>query len=389
MRSAPTDPTARPKPDRDALDDVLNRAVESGQVPGVVAAVTDPGGCVYEAAAGLARTSTRQAMDVDGVFRIASMTKVVTSLAVMLLIEEGRLDLDAPLATYLAMYRQPEVVDSFDAGTGAVTTRESTRDLTVRQLLTHTAGYGYWFLDAPLRAVSGVRPDPLQPPFLVRPPGEKFGYGVSTDILGQVIEPVSGRPVDDFFAERIFGPLDMRDTGFELPTEPDRLVAAHYRIDGSFRERANERAGNPPRGGGGLYSTASDWLKFMRFFLNSGRAGGGNLIAPATIDAMSENQIGNRVAERQATIAPGYSNDFLFLDGGQRFGFGFAIETRGQPGGRAAGSYSWAGIWNTYFWVDPRAGIGVVLLMQLSPFADPACIDVLQRFERALYGGIT
>ena len=374
--------------DRDGLDDVLNGVVEAGQVPGIVAAVTDPVRCVYEAAAGLARTSTLQAMDVDGVFRIASMTKVVTSLAAMLLIDDGRIDLDAPLARYLASYRQPDVLDSFDARSGDVTTRKSTRAVTVRQLLTHTSGYGYWFLDARLRAVSGDRPDPLQPPFLLRAPGEKFGYGVSTDILGQLIEPVSGVRLEDFFAERIFGPLGMLATGFDLPTDPDRLVAAHYRVAGGFRERARERSGNAPRGGGGLYSTASDWLKLTRLFLNGGRVGNDRLIEAAAIEAMSANQIGERVAERQASIAPGYSNDFLFLDGGQRFGFGFAIETRGQPGGRAAGSYGWAGIWNTYFWIDPRTGIAAVLLMQLSPFADPACIDVCRRFERALYGAI-
>ena len=390
MRSARTSRTDRPKLDRGALDAVLNGAVEAGQVPGVVAAVTDPVGCVYEGVAGLARASGPRPMDVDGIFRIASMTKAVTSLAVMMLVDEGRVDLDVPLAAYLASYRQPDVLESFDARTGAVTTSKSTRPVTVRQLLTHTSGYGYWFVDAPLRAVCGDRPDPLQPPpFLVRMPGEKFGYGTSTDIVGQVVESVSGRRLEEFFSERIFGPLDMVTSGFDLPADQDRLVAAHYRANGAFRERAIERSGNPPRGGGGLYSTASDWLSFMRLFLNRGRAGGVRLIDRAAIESMSENQIGERVAERQATIAPGYSNDFLFLDGGQRFGFGFAIETRGQPGGRAAGSYGWAGIWNTYFWVDPRAGIGAVLLMQVSPFADPACIDVYRRFEQALYGEIT
>lgn len=388
MRSAPTDPGARPDLDCRALDGVLNGAVEAGQVPGVVAAVTDRAGTVYEAAAGLARTSVPRAMTVDGVFRIASMTKVVTSLAVMMLHDEARIALDAPLASCLAAHEQPDVLDSFDAATRAVATRKCAQAVTIRQLLTHTSGYGYWFLDAALRAVAGNRPDPLHPPFLVRPPGEKFGYGVSTDILGQIVEPISGRPLKDFFAERIFGPLDMHTTGFELPADPDRLVTAHHRVGGTFRERANERAGNPPRGGGGLYSTASDWLKLLRLFLDGGRAGGESLIERATIEAMSVNQIGDLVAERRASIEPGYSNDFLFLDGEQRFGFGFAIETRGRPGGRGAGSYGWGGIWNTYFWVDPRAGLAAVVLMQLSPFADPACIDVCQRFERALYGAI-
>ena len=370
----------------DAVDAVLREAVEAGDVPAVVAAVTDKDGEVYRAAVGLAQTSASRNVEIDSVFRIASMTKVVTSLAVMMLLDEGKVELDAPLASYLPSYRQPGVLAAFDDRSGAFTTRGCAQAITPRHLLTHTGGYGYWFLDRPLRALTTGAPELFDPPFLMTPPGEKFAYSIGTDVLGQIVEPVSGLRLDDFFRERIFAPLDMPDTGFELPADPGRLVAAHARAEDSFVERISERTGNAPRGGGGLYSTASDYLKLLRLFLNGGRIGGVRLLERATIESMSQNQIGALDAAPQKTAEPEYSNDFIFMDGTQRFGFGFMIETRDRQGGRRVGSYSWGGILNTYFWVDPRAGIAAVILMQVSPFADPACVELYRKFESAVYG---
>lgn len=371
-----------------AVDAVLERGVEDGAVPGVVAGVTDRTGTAHLSACGPASAGEAQPLGVDSVFRIASMSKLVTSIAVLMLHDEGRVDLDAPFAEYVPGYTQPEVLESFDAGTGRYRTRPARSAITIRQLLTHTSGYGYWFLDPALLAVHGVAPDLFDPPFLVHEPGERFSYGTSTDMLGLLVESVAGMPLGRFFAERIFTPLGMRDTGFDLPTDAARLVPVHYRAGGGFGRLPNETAGVAPRGGGGLLCTAHDFLCVLRMLLNEGRCGDTRLLWAESARALATNQIGDLVAERQTTVYPERTHDFLFMDGTQKFGFGVLIETEDRPGRRRAGSYSWGGILNTYFWVDPVSGIGGVLMTQLKPFCDPACLERNEAFERAAYAEI-
>jgi CubicO group peptidase (beta-lactamase class C family) len=368
------------------LDRLLREGVASGVAPGIVAAIADRSGVVYEGAAGRSSSSERREMRPDAVFRIASMTKPVTSLAILMLVEAGEIDLDRAFADYVPAYRQPEVLQSFDAATGAFTTTPAGRPITIRQLLTHTSGYGYWFMDAPLLALTKGAPELFDPPFLMHPPGTKFSYSVSTDVLGQIVEPVGRMPLEAFFRQRIFDPLGMNDTSYAPPRDPARLTNVHARAGEAFDERANEAMGSPARGGGGLYSTAADYVALLRLFLNEGETGGRRLIGAEQIRAMTRNQIGDLFAERQTTALPARTNDFIFLDGTQKFGFGVTVETRAQPSGRPAGSYGWAGIYNTYFWVDPLAGFGAVLLMQTSPFSDSASIEFYRRFESAVYG---
>ena len=364
---------------------MLDDAVGAGVAPGFVAALAAPAGLLYAHAAGARSVAPARPMTLDSVFRIASMTKLVTSLGVMMLVEEGRVDLDAPFAGYLPGFRQPEVLESFDSATRRYATRPADRPVSVRELLTHTSGYGYWFMDAPLLALTDGPPDLLNPPFLMHPPGRKFAYGTSTDVLGQIFEPVSGLPLETFFERRIFGPLGMADTGYAPPRELARLVTVNARSGGGFVERPNERAGATPRGGGGLYSTAPDYLRLLRLLLNGGELDGRRLVGTDLIAAMTRNQIGVLHAERQTAALKTRSNDFIFLDGSQKFGFGVMIETRDRPSGRAAGSYGWGGIHNTYFWVDPRASLAGVLMMQTTPFADRESIAFLEQFERAAY----
>jgi methyl acetate hydrolase len=348
---------------RKQLDAVLQRSIDDGEVPGVVAAATDRNDVFYEGAAGRARGAF--AMSPDTVFRVASMTKLVTSIAVMMLVEEGELDLDEPLARRLPDFRQPELLEHFDYRSGTYSTRALEEQITIRQLLTHTAGYGYWFLDRRLNIVTEGEPKLLDSPFLVNRPGEKFCYGVSTDVLGQVITPVTGESLVSFFRQRMF-----------------------VRSGSAFVEQPLEQGGSAPYGGTGLYSTAADYLALLRMLLNGGTYQGRRLLAPDTVAAMTSNQIGELWAEPPRTALLARSNDFIFLDGTQKFGFGVTIETRDQPSGRPRGSYSWAGIYNTYFWVDPIRDFAATVLMQVQPFADPRCVSAYQRFERALYDSL-
>jgi CubicO group peptidase (beta-lactamase class C family) len=325
------------------------------------------------------------AMPPDAIFRIASMTKLVTAVAVMQLVDEGLVDLELPLAAYLPGYSQPPVLTHFDARSGRYETRPAARDATLRELLSHTGGFGYWFLDEPLRIASGPKPDLFDPPFLMSDPGERFAYSTSSDVVGLLVAPVAGLTLDDWFAQRIFEPLAMADTGFGLPADASRLTRVHRRTAGGFVTEPTELAGNPVRGGGGLYSTADDYLRLLRCLLNGGELDGVRILSEAAAGEIGRNQIGRLYAPVQRTALPARTNDFIFMDGTQRFGFGVMVESRDQPGRRRAGSFGWGGIVNTYCWVDPAADVAAVLMLQLSPFADAACVDLLRNFETAVY----
>jgi CubicO group peptidase (beta-lactamase class C family) len=396
-----------------AVDAGLDDAVAAGCVPGLVAAVTDRHGPIYRRAAGFASIedaesvhdgeamradslsvgrseamrADSEAMRVDTVFRIASMTKLFTSVAVMMLHEQGKCRLDDPLAAHLEGWAQPGVLASFDAASGAYATRDSARTVTLRELLTHTSGYGYWFIEPELlRAGDGVI-DYSDAPFLMHDPGARFTYGLGTDVLGRIVEPLSGLPLGRFVAERIARPLGMTATGWQPPGDAARLASLHRRAaDGGLSRVAKETTGDAPHGGGGLYSTADDYLALLRLLLNEGAADDGRrLLEPVSVAAMTANQIGALFAMPPVPAYRPRSLDFAILDGTQKFGFNVAIETRPRPTGRPAGTYGWAGIFNTYFWVDVAAGFAAVLLMQVSPFCDPGCLAVCSSFEHAIY----
>jgi CubicO group peptidase (beta-lactamase class C family) len=368
-----------------SIDAVLKDAVDGHRVPGVVAAVCDRQRIVYEGAFGNAQTARAQPMRFDSVFRMASMTKLLTSVAVLMLVEQGRVELRAPFREYLPAFRQPPVLRSFDWASKRFVATPAARAITVHDLLTHTAGYGYWFLNEEILALMGPAPEHYEAPFLMSEPGSRFRYGISTDVLGRMIEPVSGLALADFFRRRLIEPLGMVDTSFDAPRNPRRLATLHTVVAEGFSEAPNETAGEPPRGGSGLYSTARDYLALLRCLLRDGELDGVRLLEPRSVVALRSNQIGDLYAERQRTALPGRTHDFRFMDGKQKFGLGVLLETQQKSGLRRAGSYGWAGIYNTYFWVDPAAGIAAVLLMQLRPFCTADCFDVGERFERALY----
>ncbi len=363
------------------IDHSLATSVASRLNPGVVASVFSRDAILYSGAAG---GPPGRPLAVDDVFRIASMTKLVTSVAVLMLVDEGRVSLDATVADYVGDFVQPPVLRSFDAKTGEYTTRAASRDATLRELLSHSGGYGYWFLDEPLRVASGDSPNLFDPPFLMSDPGAAFAYSSSHDVAGLVIEAASGKPIERFFADRIFEPLGMQDTGFELPADPSRLVPIAKRNDGAFEWLENESRGPQARGGGGLYSTLADYGRLLAMLMH----GGSPLLRSASAAQISANQLGKLKAARQKTALPSRTNDFIFMDGTQTFGLGVMIETHDQPGRRARESFGWAGIFNSYFWIDPRTGVGAIILMQLQPFSDPGCVETLNRFESSVYANL-
>jgi CubicO group peptidase (beta-lactamase class C family) len=381
---------AQAQPASGALDGVLSRAVADKAVPGVVAMAASRKGTFYQGAFGVADAATGRALTTNALFRIASMTKAITSTAAMQLIEQGRVGLDDPVEKYLPAFARLQVFDSFDAATGAYRLRPARSIATVRHLMTHTSGLGYPFTSAILRDFK-PRPGedyPIGP--LLFEPGARWHYGTSTDWLGKVVEAVSGRPLDEYFRLRILGPLGMVDTFYNVPADKQaRLVAIHHRGDDGIVVTDEMQPGpaiNPIVGGGGLASTAADYIRFVRMILNDGELDGARILKADTVAAMGENQIGALGVPALNSALPRRSDDFSFIaDGRDKWGLGFLITVDAVAGKRSAGSLSWGGIYNTYFWIDRSRGIGGVILTQFLRFADRKALALYDGFERGVY----
>jgi len=380
------------------IDRVLRQAAERGDVPGVVATAATRDGPIYQGAFGRRALPDGAAMTSDTVFWIASMTKAVTSAAAMQLVEEGKLALDRPIAETLPELAAPQVLEGFDAA-GEPRLRPARRPITLRQLITHTAGFCYpiWNADIAryvqktgIPEVASCRNAALALP-LTFDPGERWDYGINIDWVGKAVERASGERLGAYFARHLFAPLGIKDTQFKLtPEHRARLAAMHARgEDGALAPIPFEVEQEPEfeMGGGGLYSTAADYLAFAQMFLNDGRAAdGAQVLKPETVRLMAENAIGELNVRLLQTAMPASSNDAEFFPGMvKKWGLGFMITTEAVPGGRAAGSLAWAGLGNTYFWIDPRNSVAGVILMQLLPFADTKALALFDRFEKAVY----
>ena len=379
------------------IDQALRDAAQGGRVPGVVALATNATGSFYAGAFGNRNLAQPQDMTLDSVFWIASMTKAVTTTAAMQMVEQGKLQLDQPAGEIIADLRAPQVLEGFDAS-GAPQLRPATRPITLRQLLTHTAGYTYdiWNADtgryekyANLPGIITCKDDALKTP-LAFDPGNRWEYGINIDWAGKMVEKVSGQRLESYFHEHIFGPLGMTDTSFKLsPSQRARLVAMHAReADGSLKRIDFEMPQDPEffMGGGGLYSTGPDYLRFVRMFLNQGSLDGAQVLRPETVALMGQNQIGDINVVMLKTVAPESSLDAEFFPGMvKKWGLGFMINTQEAPTGRSAGSLAWAGLANTYFWIDPRKNVAGVILMQLLPFGDPRALQTFADFESGVY----
>jgi methyl acetate hydrolase len=382
------------------IDTVLRRATESGDVPGVVAMAATADGPAYQGAFGRRALPAGPAMTADSVFWIASMTKAITSTAAMQLVERGRLALDRPIAELLPALASPQVLEGFDAA-GEPKLRPARRPITLRHLLTHTAGFGYDIWNADLLRYEEKKGIPgiiscenlaLTMP-LTFDPGQKWDYGINIDWVGKAVEAVSGQTLGAYFEQHLFEPLGMKDTAFKLTSNHRaRLVGMHARqADGSLEPMPFEIPQEPEfqMGGGGLYGTAGDYLAFQRMFLNGGSAKGTQVLKPETVRAMSENQMGALNVRLLKTAIPPYSNDAEFFPGMvKKWGLGFMINTERVPGGRSAGSLTWAGLANTYFWIDPAKRIAGVIMTQLVPFADHKVLDLYGKFENAVYASL-
>ncbi len=370
------------------IDAMLLGGVERKEIPGVVAMAADRSRVIYQGAFGRADIAAARPLRLDALFRIASMTKPVTAVAAMQLVERGRVALDDPAQKYFPDFANQSVLESFDAATGAYKLRPATKPVTVRHLFTHTSGLGYRFTSPILRDFKPRAGDTARP--LLFEPGGQWMYGTSTDWLGRLVEKISGLALDEYFRRRIFAPLQMSDTFYDVPqAKQPRLVAAHRRqADGSLvKLPAQPRpTGFKPVGGGGLSSTAGDYIRFTRMLLNGGILDGARILSAGSVEAMAQNQIGSVGVPALRSSAPSVSDDFSFIaDGRDKWGLGFLITSDAVPGKRSAGSLSWGGVNNTYFWVDRASGVAGVIMMQFLPFADRKALALYDAFERGVY----
>jgi len=379
------------------IDAALGAAVADGTVPGVVAMAATPDGKLYEGAFGMRRQGRGAAMTLDTVFRIASMTKAITSVAAMQLVEQGKLSLDGPLPDIDPALSAPQVLTGFDAA-GQPELRPAWRPITLKHLLTHTAGFSYEFCNETIirynRAIGASSVTTGSVAALRRPlifdPGDRWLYGCNIEWVGRIVEALSGRYLDGYFRERICGPLGMVDTCF-VPSAAQhaRQAAYHQRLaDGSFAMDLAPPPSIPEyySGGGGLVSTAGDYLTFLRMLLNGGALGEARILNPETVGLMGENHIGDIPAGVWKTTDPPLSHDLDLFPGQEvRWGLAYLLSMEAGPNGRSAGSVAWAGIRNTHYWLDPVRRVAGVFMTQTLPFLDPRVMALYGAFERGVY----
>ena len=382
------------------IDKILSQAVDSKALPGVVAVAATDKGVVYEGAFGRRQIDKPAPMTLDTVVWIASMTKAITATAAMQLVERGKLSLERPASEVLPALGAVKVLEGFDAA-GQPRLRAPKRPITLRHLLTHTAGYSYEIWNPSIAQFQEATGTPgitsctnaaLGTP-LVFDPGDKWEYGIGIDWAGKMVEAISGQTLDRYFQDNIFGPLGMKDTSFKLsPSQRARLSAVHQRgADGTLAAIEFEIPQEPEfhMGGGGLYGTAGDYLTFCRMILSDGTLNGASVLQKGTVALMAQNHIGALEIGVFKTAIPPLSNDLeLFPGMSKKWGLSFLINTQTAPTGRSANSLAWAGLANTYFWIDRTKRVCGVFLSQLFPFYDDTAIDVLGRFETAVYQGI-
>jgi methyl acetate hydrolase len=382
------------------IDQLLRQMSDAKEIPGVVAIAATGKETIYQGAFGKRDLSKDVAMTQDSVFWIASMTKAVTSAAGMQLVEQGKLSLDEPIGKVLPDLAAPQVLEGFDAN-GEPKLRPAKKPITLRHLMTHTAGFAYDMWNADLGKYLEKTGTPgiisclnaaLKTPVMTDP-GTRWEYGTNIDYVGKAVEAASGKRLDAYLRDHMFAPLGMSDTGFKIgDSQRQRLVGMHARgEDGSLAAMPFELEQNPEfdMGGGGLYGTAADYLKFCQMILNKGKGNGNQVLKPETVALMGQNHIGDLTMGKMTTAIGWATNDVdLYPDIVKKWGLSFLINTAKTPEGRSAGSLAWAGLANTYYWIDPARDVAGVILMQLLPFADKKCLEAFAGFERGVYAGL-
>ncbi len=384
---------------RDTLDAVLQAGVDTGAVPGAVAIVVDRDGVRYLGSAGERALGGGEAMTPDTVGAIFSMTKAITGAAAMQLVEQGRLDLDAPMSDVCPEAANPTVLEGFDDD-GAPITRPAASEPTLRQLLTHTSGYVYemwnadigrWHEATGTPTIGSHRRVALQTP-LMFDPGTRWEYGTGIDWAGLMVEAVSGLTLGEYLRQHLTGPLAMFDTDFVHSDDmAARAAAVHARLpDGGLLPLESGVGGGDDAefesGGGGLHSTMSDYARFMRMILNGGELDGVRVLQPDTVDAMCTNQMGDLRVTELKTVVPFLTNDAELYPGEEKsWGLTFQVHEQDGATGRPKGALGWAGLANSYYWIDRTNGIAGAYLSQILPFADAGSIGVFYDLERAVY----
>jgi methyl acetate hydrolase len=382
------------------IDQVLRQKCDAKEIPGVVAIAADSKEVTYQGAFGKRDQSKDDAMTADSVFWIASMTKAITTAAAMQLVEQGQLSLDTPIGTLLPDLASPQVLEGFDAD-GAPKLRPARNPITLRHLMTHTAGFCYDMWNGDMLkylektgtpGITTCKNDALKTP-IMSDPGTRWEYGTNIDFVGKAVEAASGKRLDAYLRDHLFTPLGMADTSFKLTaSQRKRLVGMHARgPDGALAPIPFELEQDPEfhMGGGGLYGTAGDYIKFTQMILNKGSGNGNQLLKPETVAVMGQNHIGVLNVTKMTTAIGWATNDVELYPGMEKkWGLSFLINTAKTPEGRSPGSLAWAGLANTYFWIDPVRNVSGVILMQLLPFADGKCLEAFAGFERGVYAGL-
>jgi len=378
------------------IDDLLERACAEGVAPGLVAMVAGRDGVVYEGAAGRQRVGQNESATTDTLFRIASMTKALTSVATLQLVEQGRLALDQDVASVLPAFGELQLLEGFDGDEPRL--RDLSRRPTIQHLLTHTSGLSYWFSNVDLKRWHDVTAAPtplsglrkcLDTPFVAEP-GERWEYGVSTAWLGLVVEAVTDQKLDEYLTRHVFEPLGMTDTTFR-PTEAQRarLMEIHDRApDGGLVLSDIEILEEPELafGGEGAYGTAGDYMRFLCALLRGGELDGTRILEPETVALMFADHLdGAPLPEVMRSAIPELTNDVPALPFRQGWGLGLHLLLEDIPGMRKAGSGDWAGLFNCYYWIDPATGIAAAIFTQLLPFFDARMVETLLQFEEGVY----
>jgi len=385
-----------------AAQAVVNGATETGDLNMALCAVGDQNGIVRIHATGFRDSKRSIPAETDAIVAIASMTKLITTIATLQLVEGGRLQLDIPIDAYLPELKKMSVLTGFnDAGEAQYVA--ANRAPTARELMTHTSGYVYSIWNETLltaedkgivEGVLGSEGRFLNAPLAFQP-GERWEYGIGIDWLGALVERISGQRLLNYFEDHIFYPLGMTDTGYEFDAKKlDRAVSMMMRVDGGLIEAPVMQATPADRGssafysgGGELYSTLEDYSKILAALLNGGVCNGAQLLSKETVASMFENHIGHLDVPTGRTQMPDLSNDFdMGFGAPAKWGLGFLRHETTTPNGRSAGSVSWAGLFNSYYWIDPSSGIFGLFATQILPFYDTPSINTLCAFERAIYG---
>ena len=381
----------------DQLDHVLQTGIDRGAAPGVTAIVVDRDGVRYEGAVGERAIGSGVAMTTDTVGAIFSMTKALTGAAAMQLVEQGTLSLDAPASNVCPPLGRLQVLEGFDPK-GQPVMRKPKGIITLRNLLTHTSGLVYdiwnadvdrWYEATGTPPLSEMKKESLNAA-LAFDSGTQWEYGIGIDWVGLMIEAASGLTLGDCFAARLTGPLGMIDTAFvHTPTMLERAATIHARLPGGSLAPIEVPGPENPEfesGGGAIHGTMTDYGRFLRMILNDGEHEGTQLLRPETVRQMATNQMGDLRVKKLVSTNAALSNDAEFFPGDPKsWGLTFQINEVAGPSGRPAGTLMWAGLANSFFWIDRANGIAGAYMSQILPFADNATLSLFNNFETAVY----